>query len=102
MVIEVHAKQVEDFAFEPVRSGPNTGDAINTIFHLGFEPHALVRADRKQVVDDLKRRLSAIGPVYARQIREIVEARLLITLQIIADLNNACGIDVDRKLPDKL
>ena len=73
MVVETHTKQIEDFAFEPVRRGPNTGDAVNTVFRSGFQPDALVRIDRKQVVDDLERRGCA-RPVYARQIRKVVEA----------------------------
>src|SRR5690349_8617060 len=101
VVIEAHSKKIEDFAFEPVRSGPNTCHTVDTIFHSGFQPHALVRPNRKQVVDHLKRRGCA-RPVYARQIREIVEASFFITPQVIADLNNASAIDIDRKLPDKL
>src|SRR5262245_61650630 len=101
MVVEAHTKQIEDFAFEPVRRGPNAGDAINTLFCSGFESDALVRIDREQVVDHLKRRWSA-RPVYARQIREVVEARLAIGSKKITDLDDACGVDVNGKLPDKL
>src|SRR5215213_479913 len=101
MVVETYTKQVEDLAFQPVRRGPNAGDTINTVSGSDFQSYSLVGSDRKQVVDDLKRRRGA-RPVYTRQIREIIEARFAITLEKTTELNNACAIDVNRKLTDKL
>src|SRR6185436_1370616 len=63
--------------------------------------HSLVRTDRKQVVNHLKGRGCA-RPMYARQIGEIVETRIAIASQKIADLDDARRVDVDGKLSNKL
>src|SRR5262245_4843193 len=102
MIVEANAKQIENFALEPVRRRPNAGHTINTLFRPDLQPDSLILFDRKQVVDDLKRLGPPVGIVHARQIRKVVEARVSIGLEKIADLDDALPVDVNRKLSDKL
>src|SRR5688572_21488305 len=102
MIVEVNAKQIENFALEPVRSRPNTGHTIYTLFRPDLKTDSLIGVDRKQVVHNLKRRGSAVGIVHTCQIGKVVKTRRRIAFEKVADLDDALAIDCHRKLSNKL
>src|ERR1051325_4955798 len=102
MVRESDAEQIEDFAFEPVRSRPNARHALDAAAGPDFQAHALVGVDGKQVVHDLERRLTTIGVMHTRQIGKVVKTYFAIAFKVITDSDDLIARDVDGELTNKL
>src|ERR1044072_4894992 len=82
MVVEGHAEEVVSLALHPVGRGPDGGDALYPgLARVGLDAHAHVLRDRVEVIDDLERRLLALGPVDAGQVGEVVKGRLRVVAQ---------------------
>src|ERR1700738_1800231 len=102
-VAKLHAKQIVDFAFRPISRRPYAGYAIDA-FTIGgdFQTHALITGNRVEIVDDFERSFPVIRIMRASQVGKIVKRRVCVTLQSVANFNDARSLNTNRKLTKKL
>src|SRR6267143_3235991 len=95
MIDKTNAKQIEYFAFHPIRRRPHSSHAFHSssfaCCHL--QTYTFVTGNGIQVIDDLKRCFLLIRKVYTCKIRKKVERRLLISFEIVANFDNSLMLD---------
>src|SRR5215218_7338245 len=104
MTSERDTKQIVDLAFQPIRCRPNSGDTpdARAVVCVDFQTDAVIQINREQVVHNLERPRAALGIVNTRDVRKIIEARLFILFEKLADLHDPFTIHTHGELTEKL
>src|ERR1700730_1519654 len=95
MIDKTNAKQVEYFAFHPIRRRPHSSYAFHSSSFACcyFQTHTFVTGNGIQVINDLKRGFLVIRKMYTRKIRKKVERRRLIFFEKVANFDNSLTLD---------
>ena len=68
VIAEGHAEEIEDFALHPIRRRPDARHALDAalLIRRHLQTHALVRADRVEIIDHIEGRFRTIWKMHAR------------------------------------
>src|SRR5216117_1802787 len=103
MMAKPHAKKVINFPLRPISRRPHASNAVDALsINRNLQTHTLVCGDRIEIVSDFKRRFLAIRIVNASQVRKIIERRVAIAAERLADFYDVRRFDANRKLTEKL